>query len=388
MGLFDFLDFFKDSGKVSSNSVKNQVLTTEEIEKFKAVKNSAERERLIKRFPFVLPYVLNTWSEDANIDKIVKIGIKQMPENITKLGKGNVVPTPELVNYALVQKPAVVFDMNDDLKAMISRESFVEAFAKNPEICASKAPVLDKYISRTFKVTKKGKEKIINYRSKIRTECLKAIRIAMGVSKVHKGYDDFAVEIANELKANKALDHFKTKDKMSTQLATVVNSLIKNQDVRIYAMPVDVWKLNNYKTLYLAVKESVKKGSKIDGILEFIPFDLLPEKVTRKVVGVALAKDPTIWAELEQYNLEYLKDNPYIQYITYNACKKLNRMDIIENELSDKEKQVAESKIKGVLKRKQNKALKASKAKLPNKVFTVDAQQAKNVATTEDELKM
>ncbi|MGN1221854.1 MAG: hypothetical protein ACI4TT_01305, partial [Christensenellales bacterium] len=319
---------------------------------------------------------------------IVKLAIKLMPENVTKLGKGNVVPTKEFVNLALEQKPSVVFDMNEQLKSMIDINSFVKAFAKDPEICACNAPVLKKKIIRDIEVYRNGKLQELKYVSSVRNECLKAIRIAMGVSKQHQGYDDFAVEIAKQLKQNKVLEKYQTKDKMATKLATVVNSLIKNQDVRIYAMPVEVWKLNNYKTLYLAVKESVKKGSKISGILEFIPFDLLPENVTRKVVATAIKKDPQIWRELEQYNLEFLKDNPYIQYVTYDSCKKHKKMDIIEAEFSDKEKLTAENKIKGVLKRNSKKINKLSKTYLPSVIYKEGKSKSKFSFERDDEIKL
>lgn len=385
MGLFDFL-FNKNN--ISNESVKNQVLTNAEIEKLRAIKSSDERLQVIKKTPFVLPYVLNSWSKDRNIDKIVKTAINLMPENVLKLGKGNVIPTEEYVNLALETKPSVIFEMNDELKNMITIESFVTAFASDPEICASDASVLKKYINRTFKVEQKGKIKKVHYRSSVRSECLKAIRIAMGVSKVHRGYDDFANQIAQQLKANKVLQQYKTKDKMATKLATVVNALIKNQDVRLYAMPVEVWKLNNYKTIYHAVRRSCKENSKISGLLEFIPFDLLPQKVTKKVVATAIARKPEIWEELECYQLEDLKLDPYIQYVTYAACKKQNKMDIIDFELTEKEKKVAESKLKGVLKRKENKVKKAQSACLQNVVYKASKSTESNVVAKDEDLSM
>lgn len=365
-------DLFKNTNKVSAKSVKNQVLTKQEIDNLRAVKSSDERIKIIKKNPFVLPYVLNAWADDNNINNIVKTAIKLMPENVTKLGKGNIMPTSSYVNLAVETKPSVIFDLSDDLKSKITKNAFFNAFTKDPEICASNAPVLKDYVVRNIIVFRKNKMKEIKYKSTVRNECLKAIRIAMGVSTVHEGYDDFAELIAEKLEKNKVFDKYQTKDKMATQIPTVVNSLIKNQDVRIYAMPVEVWKLNNYKTLYLAVRESLKKNSKINGVLEFIPFDLLPEKVTKKVVASALKKDPKIWTELEQYNLEYLKDDTFIQYVAYASCKKHKCLDIIESELSAKEKLTAENKIAGVVKRKQTKMQKGNTKKLPAVIYTVN----------------
>lgn len=379
------MGIFNKNLKISNKSVKNQILTKEQIKALRDIEDSDQRLKIIKKAPYVLPYVLNSWSDDDNIVNIVKLAIKLMPENVTKLGKGNIVPTASFVNLAIEQKPSVIFSLNEDLKEKISIESFVTAFAKDPEICASDAPVLKKRIKRTIEVVRKGKLQKIKYSSTIRNECLKAIRIAMGVSAAYPGYDDFAVEIAKQLKANKVFSKFQTKDKMATKLPTVVNSMIKNQDVRIYAMPVEVWKLNNYKPLYLAVKESTKKNSKINGILEFIPFDLLPEKITKKVVATALKKDPYIWHELEQYKLEYLKDNAYIQYVTYDACKKQNCLFILEPELSSEEMVKAENKINGVNKRKQTKYKKGNKLKLPSVVYKLGQKEEKSTFAAEEE---
>ncbi|MGN1212779.1 MAG: hypothetical protein ACI4TZ_01935 [Christensenellales bacterium] len=370
---------------ISKSSAKNQVLTSEEIHKLKEVKNSTERLKIVRQAPFVLPYVLNSWSDDKNITKIVELAIKLMPENVTKLGKGNIVPTKELVNLAIEQKPSIVFEMNEQLKSLIDIDSFVNVFTKAPEICTCDAPVLKQKISRDIQVYRKGDLKNIKYKLGLREECLKAIRIAMGVSKQHNGYDDYAGEIAERLKKSKALDKNQTKYKMATKLATVANALIKKQDVRVYSMPVEVWELNNYKTLYLAVRESVKKDSKLSGILEFIPFKLLPEKVTRKVVATALKKDPCIWSQLEQYNLGYLKENPFIQYVTYKSCKKYKRMDIIETEFSDKQKLTAENKIKGILKRKDTKIKKLTKIYLPSVIYKTLKMTNNNINAKKDE---
>lgn len=370
---------------ISKDSEQNKVLTFEEVKNLKEVKDSAERLKIVGQAPFVLPYVLNSWSDDKNITDILKLAIKLMPENITKLGKGKIVANKELVNLAIEQNPNLVFDMNEQLKSLIDVDGFVDAFTKSPEICTCDAPVLKQKISRDIQVYRKGELKNIKYKLGLREECLKAIRIAMGVSKQHKGYDDYAGEIAERLEKNKSLENNKTKYKMATKLATVANALIKKQDVRLYAMPVEVWELNNYKTLYLAVRESVKEDSKLSGILEYIPFELLPQKVTRKVVATALKKDPCIWNQLEQYNLGYLKENPFIQYVTYKSCKKYKRMDIIETEFSDKQKLTAENKIKGILKRKDTRIKKLTKIYLPSVIYKTLKLSDNNISAKKDE---
>lgn len=363
------MDLFKKLNKISAGSRKNRVLTNEEISRLRAVVDSAEREKLVKKYPYILPYVLNIWSTDRRINTIVKKAIEAMPENVLKLGKGKIVPTPELVNLAIAEQPNLIFEMNDELKAMISAEGFIYAFAQDPEICACDVPVLKKVLRDNVVVERGGKKYRTQVYSTVRNECLKAIRLAMGVSEYHTGFDDFASDIAEVLKYNKVLKKYQTQDKMATKLPTVVNALIKNQDIRIYAMPVEVWKLNNYKPLYLAVKESVKQNSNIRDILEFIPFDLLPENVTKKVVAMAILKRPELWCRLEQYNLEYLKEDTYIQYVTYKSCKKNNRMDIVNLYFTDEQTQKATAKYNGVIKRAQTRMKRAKTTRMLTKVF-------------------
>lgn len=358
MGIFD--------SYISFGSVKNKVLTPKEIEKLKNIMDTETREKVLTKYPFVLPYVLNSWSADANINKLVKKAIELMPENVTKLGKGNVLPTPEYVNLAIETQPSIVFELNDDLKNMISIDSFFKAFQKDPTIFACKLNVLRKFVSRTFETFENGEKQKVKYCSNVRNECLKAIRLAMGVSDYHKGYDDFAMQIAKAFKKNKLFAQHNIKDKMAVVYATVINSLIKNQDMRIFALPVEVWKLNNYKPLYLAVKESCKDKSKIKGVLEFVPFDLLPEKVVKKVVATALSINPKIWDELYTYNLASLHKDPYIQYVTYKACKEQNLMNIVEEDFSKKELKRAQNKFLGVLKRSETKLKKADKFNTPD----------------------
>jgi hypothetical protein len=365
MGL---LSKFKKN-KISVQSVKNKTLTNNEIEKLRDVKSNKERLQIIKKSPYILPYVINRWSAEGNIDSVVKTAIKLLPENVTRLGKGNVMPTEEYVKIALLSKPSVIFQMNDDLKNMISIDTFIKAFVKDPDICASDAKVLKAKISRKVFVKQKGVTSEKELVTTVRSECLKAIRLATGVSKYHAGYDDYADVIADDLRISHALDKYQTKDNLATKLPTIVNTMIKKQDIRLYAMPVEVWKLNNYKTLYTAVKEATKKGSAIGDILEFIPFGLLPKDVTKRVVGVAIKNDPEVWNKLQECNLDYLKSDAYIQYAEYKSCKEHKNESLIEQVLTETEIKKASGKYKGIIKRKKNRVVKAKQLKLPSVIY-------------------
>lgn len=357
--------------KISNQSLELKILTEQEIESIKNIKNSDERLQAITEVPFALPYVLNNWASDNNISQIVKLGVELYPNNITKLGKGGVLPTQELVDIAVVSNPEIIFSLSDSLKNMISEKAFFSAFVKNPDVCASNAKVLKKVVKRKAVVSKNGEQEEKKIATTVRSECLKALRLASGVSRYHKGYDDFAVLLAEELIANNVLKKYESAEALATKLPTIVNIMIKNQNIKLYAMPAEVWKLNNYKTLYLAVKESCKANSKIKDILEYIPFDLLPEKVTKKVVAIALQKNPQVWLKLDECNLEYLKQDGFIQYVMAKSCIENKQEQFLLSQFKDENLLKALSKYQGVLKRKENKVTKAKSGKM-SKVFKTE----------------
>lgn len=350
----------------SKDKQERVVLDMDQVEKVKQIKGSKDRVKTIKKYPSLLPFVLRSWSDDPKFAEIVKTGISYYPENIAKLGKAGVVPTEELVAIAIKSKPSIIFSLNKDIKDMITKDAFFSAFVKDPDICASDAKVLRKVIKRKAKVNIKGEEQEKLISTTVRSECLKALRLASGVSRYHQGFDDVAIVLAEQLTKNKVLKKYNTKEILATKLPTLVNILIKTQNIKIYSLPAEVWKLNNYKTLYYVVKESFKDNSKIGDVLEYLPFDLLPEKVTKKVVALALSKDPEIWNRLADLNLEKYKNNAYIQYVEYKSCKEHKREDLIANLLTEKEIKTASSKYSGMLKRKSNEKIRRTNAKIEN----------------------
>src|SRR5574344_772452 len=149
--------------------IEESELTGELIEKYKSIKDFSDREKLISTMPFVFPYVISSWKDDKQVEKLVNDAVELRPENITKLGKAGILPTENLVKTAVLKEPLVIFKINEDLKNLITKENFNRLFF-------DERLGIDKEISTT-----------------LRTECLKASRLAEGGSRFHEGYDDFAV---------------------------------------------------------------------------------------------------------------------------------------------------------------------------------------------------
>lgn len=349
--------------KLLSKIKKADKLTNEQIKLLSEVKTYNDRLLVIKKCPFVFPYMIKHWNDNkSELDELAYAAVEYLPDNITKLGKGSIVPNEELVEMAMVSDPMVVFKFDDNLKSFISQELFLSCFAINPLILLADLDILKSKIVRRVNVSTKDGivEKVL--KSTVRTECLKAIRLAEKVSRYHPGYDDFALSIAKEIATSSLFSKNKSKEEMIVKIPTVVNAMIKKQDQNLRACPVTTWKLNNNKTLYAALRESVKADSELEGLLGDIPTKLLPVKVAKKAVAVAITGDPEVYTKLDEYGLGAWRNDAYIKYVAYKSCQKHKRMDIIEAEFNEKDIKIADSKYRADKTRKAN-----AKAKKQNK---------------------
>src|SRR5574344_688113 len=300
--------------------IEESELTGELIEKYKSIKDFSDREKLISTMPFVFPYVISSWKDDKQVEKLVNDAVELRPENITKLGKAGILPTENLVKTAVLKEPLVIFKINEDLKNLITKEIFIDAFIKNPLILTSDCKALKEHITRSFFDERLGIDKEIS--TTLRTECLKAIRLAEGVSRFHEGYDDFAVEIANKLIGSKSFKTYKMSDVILTKIPTVVNAMIKKHSPILRACPVETWKLNGNKTLYSVSRESAKVNSDIYDILADITLGLISPKVVKNSVLKAIAVNPKFYLRLDELGLgQYMQDQT-VQFAFYKSCKK------------------------------------------------------------------
>lgn len=361
--------------KVKFENEENGYLEQDTVDAVASLATYDEKVTLLNEVPYVFPYVASKWKNSDNIERLAKIAVAMAPDVVTKLGKGGIVAIPELVSVALDSDPLVIFKFNDDLKQLVSKEAFISAFSRNILVMLADVPVLKSAIRYEVKTVKDGKEEIVKVKSNVRSECLKAIRLAEGVSRYHEGYDNFANVIALKLRASKTFKKNATSDAFTMKVPTAVNAMIKKENPKLRAMPVESWRLNRNKTLYSAVRKSVKADSKLKDLLADIPTTLLPAKVTKKAVACAIMGDPEVYNKLSEYGLEDLKADAYIQFVTFKSCKKHDRMDIIEGNFDSEQTKLANKKFKMVKTRKEN-IIKKKKEKLnEQKTQNVEAEE-------------
>src|SRR5574344_82244 len=360
---------------VSEGSASQKVLlTNEEREKLCKINSYAERFAQIEKNPFILPYVLTAWKSDKNIEHLVKLAVEKMPENITRLSRGGIVATKELVGIAITSDPKVVFKLTPEQKALVSLSDFIVAFKKNPIMLVSDCPVLKSRIKRTISVFDPIKEQIVDKEISpaLRTELLKALRMATGVSVYHKGYDDYASEIASALSKNPDLEKYISNEELYTKNTTTANICIKKEYPFLRAAKPEFWKLNNNKVLYSAVRRSAKLGSMLNDLMADIPFCDLNEKVKAKAVENLVKVNPASYFDLPRYDLASYQSDPFIQYVAYKSCKKSHDDETwqkIADTLTTKEQKLATSKFnrqKTARKNKKDKkAVDDKKVQLP-----------------------
>lgn len=348
---------------LSKESIKTKTLQFEELEKIKKIEDFDKRYVILKKYPFVLPYILNTWKTDTKLKDLIKVAVENEPENILKLSRGGIYVTKELVNLAVKLDPLVIFKLDEEQNEMVSKEAFIEAFTNNPVVLVSDCPVLKEKIRRKVNVYDKDEEKIVEREisSALRTECLKAIRLAEKVSVYHKGYDDFASQIAEKLKASPRFASYKNDEQIYSKIPTVVNVMIKKEIQGLRGFRAENWKLNRNKTLYSAVRNSVKPNSKLVDLLGDIPFDDMDDKIAEKAICNAIKIEPKTFLNLKKYSLDNFQKDAFVQYTAFKYCKKYKDEETWKKTcemLTKKEIKEAESKIKRESTKKQNKTNK------------------------------
>jgi len=361
--------------------IKTNMVSEEGLNLLKSITNPEDRIEIIKSAPMVFPYVMSAWKNnnpdlDATVAReqiyeLAELAVSLYPENLLKFGKAGIVVDQNLVQIAMRSKPAVVFKFNDDMKQYIAKEFFVECFVKDPTIITADLKVLkNKFTFKVDTFDEQGQPMVKKVLSSVRTECLKAMRLALGVSEYHKGFDDLAMSMAKKLKKVKLLQSQEVRTQFEAKLPTYINALIKLKDSRLRACPPETWVMNNNKTLYQAVRESSKAKSPLKDLLGDIATTSLSEKTKRKAIAEAIKIDPTIFEKLEEYSLAEFIDDDYIKYVRYVSCLKHNNPRVIEQNFTQEDIAKSKAKVQRLITRKQ-------KAEQKNQTAAPETEQTK-----------
>ena len=326
------------------------------IEALANVKDPMARKRLVRKYPEVIIYACKYWYkplESYQFSNLVKLALSLKPELITNFkGKNGLVPTLDYIKLAIQTNPMVMAQFSKEMKEQIQMDMFIDAFVENPLVLTIPGiTCLKDTIFRTVKVDDHGQEVEKKIRTTLRTECLKAIRLSEGVSRFHKGYDNFALHIAKKLQKSKSFQKNKYSPELLKNFATLMNVMIKKKNQNLRVIPKEAWLVNNGKPAYKATRDSVKDNSELGGLLgDFPEFD---EEFTKRLIIVAIKVNPNVYLDLNKYGLGKYQIDATVQYNVLKSLKKHGMLKKANEFLSEDALNKAQSKLKAQAKIKE-----------------------------------
>lgn len=334
--------------------VKIDLNTKEGIEKLEKIKNYNQRKKIVEKTPEVILYASKYWNNNSeDYKKIVKIALMKKPELILNFkGKDGLDVNYDYISTAILSNPMVSAKMNKEMKDMVDEKLFLKAFVKNPMILSvSDLKALKHKYSKEVENVVDGKVETKVVKTTLRTECLKAIRLAENVSNYHKQYDEFALNLANQLKKSQTYQNKKFSPELLSNFSTLMNVMIKKTNQKLRAVSVEAWKVNNGKPMYKAVRVSAKQNSQLEGLLGDMPTALLPTKVVEKLIITAIKINPNEYLNLEEYGLGEYSKNTTVKYNVYKSLKKHKMLDVVDVFLNKNDVEKSKNKLEGVGKR-------------------------------------
>ena len=332
--------------------------------------SESDIESAVKKTPFVLKNIIGGLkvSEDCG-KKLVDIATKAGESVYDLIDKGAIVSNEDIVNIAVINQPELILELDDmpRLQDMITRGTFIYAFAKNPTVILSNAKVLKQKFTIDY-VDKNGKDAKRNVN--LRSQLLRAINLYYRPNATaSSGYDKFAYRITTLMEANENFATAIKGKKITTRLATPVNEMIKQNPSSGRYLPGESLKLNNNKVLYLTPKQIRLKNARTkeynDVVQEVVDFlknpalNAFDQNTKNKLVRRCVEVWPETYFELK--NIKGLEDTANcltVQMSAYKTLKNRKQTELL-NKLAG---QIGEEQTKKVVARnKANQTRKQNK---------------------------
>lgn len=261
-----FKDFFNvlTKNKAVAGENKFSKLSEEKkqdiIDKAAALRGDA-LDKVIEKQPYLLPYIIGDISGDVHFEKLVDIATKANVGIYDLVDKSSAISNTKIVNIAVKNQPQLVFELDDmpALQDLITQDTFIEAFIKNPEILFSECKALKSRI--TISGTSKRGKKFT------RTTTLKAqLQRAMNLyfrPETEKDYDTFAKSIAAKISGD-TFASIVSSNKMTTRSVTAANETLKRNPEKGKIMPAKALKNWNNRVLYTVpnvVRKTIKNSA-------------------------------------------------------------------------------------------------------------------------------
>ena len=316
----------------------------------------------ISQSPFVLQDIIGELKFTENqIAELVDIATANGASVYDLVDKGSKLSNGSIINIAVRNNPELVLELDDmpTYSDLITTESFLVAFVKNPAIILSDCKALKTTI---ILKGKKADGTEGTRRSNLRAQCLRAFNLYYRPEAIQtNGFDDFAKEIADSIFANATFKKALENKKLITRSTTLANECIKGDVSRSRYLPAQTFKLNNNKVLFLVVRQARKfqkanKDYKLTKtiILDFIKNESLAtfnEKTKEKLARRCVEVCPEIFFELKNIKeMAETANSLTVQMSAYKTFKTRKQTELQEKLVAE----IGEERAKKVVAR--NKA--------------------------------
>jgi hypothetical protein len=333
-------------------------------------------ENMISKKPYILPYIIADVKVEE-VERLVDIATKKGVSVYDLIDKNNRFANSAILNIAAKNQPELILELDDmpALQDLITSDTLIEAFTKNPEVLFSNCKALESSI-KTFGTKRDGTEGV-RY-TKLKTQLQRAMNLYFRPeSYSSNGFDDFAWSIAGRIDDN-TFGQKVASNKMTTRSTTAANETLKqdpNKGAVVPAKTLHNWNNRVLHTLPNEVRKKLRK-SKVNysefqkyiiGLLKNPSLNSFSDKEKTKLAKKCVSILPEVYFELSKIAaFEDTAKELTVQLTAYETFKK-QKKDVealkLLGTLSEKEVKKLEARVKANKTRKANKTKKkATKA--------------------------
>ena len=328
-------------------------------------------ERLITKKPYMLPYMIADLDVD-NLEKLVDIATKKNVDIDNLIGKSSVIPDETIVNIAVKNKPELVLELDTrkDLQNMITTDTLIEAFTKDPNVIYSDCAALDAEI-KVKGIDKDGNE--TERKLKLKPQLQRAMNLYFRPEAMRKnGFDDYAKSIADRIDTNLFMAKIFS-NKMTTRSTTAANEMLKQNPEKASVAPAKTLHNWNNRVLHTVPNQARKiKNAEVRynkykdyllGLLENSALNSFTKEERKSLLKKCVLVAPDLYYSVsvnKLYNdiFEDKKACENLQYLTYKAYKLQKRPEAANEflaELPEENQKRVMSKFKATATRKANR---------------------------------
>ena len=385
MGLFkNLFNSIKEKKANKEEEQFNNLSTESKLDYLNKVKSLSEDklEKTIEKRPYLLPHIISDLDVN-NYIKLIDIATQKGVDLFDLIDKNSVIDNNTIINVAVENQPELVLELDDmpNLQEMITPETLIKAFVKNPEVLFSNCPALNKKIVLRGQ-NQEGEE--AKRSSTLRVQLQRAMNLYFRPEAYMKnGFDNFARSIAEQIN-NEKFAEIVAGNKMTTRVTTAANETLKRNPEKGRVVPAKTLHKWNNRVMY-TVPNEVRKGLKkskvsyetytkyLSGLLSNPSLNSFTKEERTRLVKRCVSIVPELFFELKSLNHVDSAGKLTVQLSAYEAFKTMKKYDYADTLLDfigkeQSKKVLAKSKANAT--RKANK--KAKKVHISDKEMALD----------------